>query len=77
MGKADKLKEKLLKGQSYQNFRFEDLVYLLNSLGFEQARTQGSHPIFTHPKSPKLVNVQNIKGNAKPYPLRQIRAMIL
>ena len=76
MSKANRLKEKVLKHQGYHNFAFPDLVRLLEHLGFSCDRTSGSHQIFVHPDIPTPVNIQNVKGQAKPYQLRQIRAII-
>ncbi len=76
MSRTERLKEKILKAQGYHNFAFADLVRLLEHLGFSCDRTSDSHQIYIHPDIPTPVNIQNIKGQAKPYQLRQIRAII-
>lgn len=54
--------------------RFEDLVRLIEALGFAKARQQGSHAIYQHPQHPaELVTLQPTKdGMAKPYQVKQV-----
>ena len=66
-------KQKLLKkilGRP-ENVRFGEMVTLVEAFGFRLARTSGSHHIFTHPQIPELLNLQNRRGKAKPYQIRQ------
>lgn len=65
-----KLLRKLLSGQT--NVRFEDARSLAEAVGFQLDRINGSHHIFKHPNIPKLLNLQNAKGQAKPYQIRQL-----
>jgi predicted RNA binding protein YcfA (HicA-like mRNA interferase family) len=54
------------------NVRFEDLLALLLALGFVEVRQAGSHKQFKHPQHPEVhVTLQNSKGKAKPYQVRQ------
>lgn len=77
MNKAEKLKAKLLAGQGYHNFSFDDLVLLLENLGFIRRPQSGtSHERFMHPAFVDVVNIQPKKGQCKPYQLRQIRNLI-
>jgi predicted RNA binding protein YcfA (HicA-like mRNA interferase family) len=77
MNQAEKLKAKLLSGQGFHNFSFADAVLLLKSLGFVHSRTHGSHAFFTHAAIPTaIVNIQNAKGKAKAYQLRQIKNLV-
>jgi len=76
VNKADKFKAKLLAGEGFHNFSFNDLVTLLKSLGFVHDRTKGSHRWFKHPQIPEPVNIQPVQGKAKPYQLRQVRDII-
>jgi len=39
-------------------------------------RISGSHHIFLHPDLPELVNLQNVKGKAKPYQIKQLLKII-
>jgi hypothetical protein len=45
-------------------------------LGFGFARIEGSHHILTHPNIPELLSVQNVRGEAKPYQVRQLLSLI-
>lgn len=69
--------EELLEGGSVANFRFSELCSLLASLGFKE-RIRGSHHIFTKSGVEELINLQESRGGkAKPYQVRQVRAIIL
>jgi hypothetical protein len=46
MSKFDKVLQKTLRGTSDKNIPFNDLCYLLDSLGFDR-RIKGDHHIFT------------------------------
>jgi len=39
-------------------------------------RTSGSHQVFSHPAIPELVNLQEVKGEAKPYQIRQFLRLV-
>jgi predicted RNA binding protein YcfA (HicA-like mRNA interferase family) len=69
MTRKRKLLEKILNSQ--KNIAFDDMVALVEAFGFRQSRVSGSHHIFEHPNIPELVNLQNRKGQAKPYQVRQ------
>ena len=56
--------------------RFEDLCRLLEALGFE-VRVRGSHHVFRRAGIDELVNLQRDGSDAKPYQVRQVRAVIL
>lgn len=55
-----------------RNVRFSDLCRLAQALGFELQRVSGSHHIFTHPTVPKILNLQEVRGQAKPYSTRSV-----
>ncbi len=65
-------KRKLLQqiAVNQNNVRFRDMVVLVQAFGFHLARTAGSHHIFVHAGIPELVNLQDVKGQAKPYQIR-------
>ncbi|MEW5966823.1 MAG: type II toxin-antitoxin system HicA family toxin [Pseudomonadota bacterium] len=63
-------------GRSDDNIGFDELCHVLIGLGFPQ-RTRGSHHIFSHPDVLELINLQRDGGKAKPYQVRQVRAIIL
>jgi len=52
------------------------LVTLVEAFGFHLARVSSSPHIFTHPKVPELINLQNKKGKAKPYQVRQFLTLV-
>ncbi len=74
--KADKLKARLLSG-IFTNWSFQDACHLARACGWENTRTSGSHHIFTHVRRevPSL-NLQNQKGQAKSYQMRQMKEQI-
>lgn len=76
MAKLKKLIEQILLGRSDANIGFDELCNVLISLGFWR-RTRGSHHIFSHPDVLELINLQRDGGKAKPYQVRQVRAIIL
>lgn len=69
-----KLLQKLLSGS--KNLKFSDVVSIAEAFGFEFDRISGSHHIFVHPNVPELVNLQKVKGKAKPYQIRQLLKII-
>lgn len=69
-----KLLEKLLF--SPNNVRFSEAVACANAFGFRIDRINGSHHIFVHTNIPELVNLQNAKGKAKGYQVKQLLQLI-
>ncbi len=69
-----KLLEKILSGS--KNIRFSDFVTLVEAFGFELSRIRGSHHIFEHPDIPEILNLQNSKGQVKPYQIRQFLQLV-
>jgi predicted RNA binding protein YcfA (HicA-like mRNA interferase family) len=59
-----KLLEKVLSGS--KNVSFNEMVALIEAFGFHLERVSGSHHIFVHPEVRELVNLQEVKGQAKP-----------
>ncbi|HBG96646.1 MAG TPA: toxin HicA [Chromatiaceae bacterium] len=76
MGKLDKLRLRILQGSSDANINFTDLCGLLRSLGFEE-RTKGSHHIFRKEGVEEKPNLQSDGAKAKPYQVRQVRAILV
>jgi len=71
-----KLLAKLLAGTSDQTIPFDELVSLLGYLGFH-LRTAGSHHIFSREGVSEILNLQPRRdGTAKPYQVKQVRAII-
>ena len=72
--KKQKLLQKLLSGS--KNIRFSEAVACAEACGFRLDRINGSHHIFTHPGIPELLNLQDVKGKAKPYQIKQLLQLI-
>lgn len=70
-----KLLKRLARGD-LQNVSFADLQRLVEAFGFTLLRVSGSHHIFSHPDVPDLVNLQEVKGQAKPYQIRQFLRIV-
>lgn len=76
MAKGDKLLLKVLQGTADANIRFSELRHLLVRLGFTE-RIRGDHHIFTRPGIEEILNLQPKGSAAKPYQVKQVRAVIL
>jgi predicted RNA binding protein YcfA (HicA-like mRNA interferase family) len=72
--KRHKVLEKILAGS--KNIRFSEMMELVKGFGFELSRTDGSHHIFIKSDIPELVNLQNVKGQVKPYQVRQFLKLV-
>ena len=69
-----KLLQKLIAGS--KNIRFIEAKAIAEAFGFRLDRISGSHHIFLHPDLPELVNLQKVKGKAKPYQIKQLLKII-
>ena len=58
------------------NVAFNDMIGLVEGFGFKLLRVAGSHHVFGHPNIPELVNLQEVKGQTKPYQIRQFLRLI-
>jgi predicted RNA binding protein YcfA (HicA-like mRNA interferase family) len=74
MSKKQKLLQQVLNNS--KDVSFKDMVSLVEAFGFTLSRINGSHHIFTHPNISELVNIQNVKGKAKPYQVRQFLTLV-
>ena len=72
--KKDKFLKKLRSGS--KNIKFTELQATAEYLGFHLDRISGSHHIYVHSKIPELLNIQNVKGKAKPYQVKQFIALV-
>ena len=70
-----KLLQRLSQG-ALRNVRFQDMKSQLEGFGFQLVRIEGSHHVFTHPTIQELVNLQEVRGEAKPYQIRQFLRII-
>jgi hypothetical protein len=75
LARIDKLWYRLQSRFGERNFAFDDLRAILLSLGFDE-RVRGSHHIFTRSGIADIVNLQPLGRLAKPYQVRQVRAII-
>jgi predicted RNA binding protein YcfA (HicA-like mRNA interferase family) len=66
----------VLSGTADAAVRFDDLCQLLESLGFEK-RVRGSHHLFRKSGVEEKINLQRSGSQAKPYQVKQVRAIIL
>jgi HicA toxin of bacterial toxin-antitoxin, len=66
---------RILTAQADANIRFSDLRRLLARLGFSE-RIRGDHFIYTHEGIDEIINLQPRGAEAKPYQVRQVRALI-
>jgi predicted RNA binding protein YcfA (HicA-like mRNA interferase family) len=69
-----KLLRRILSGS--KNIHFDDMFDLVEAFGFRLSRISGSHHIFVHPDIPELVNLQKVKGQAKPYQIKQFLRLV-
>lgn len=70
-----RLLSRVLRGD-VRNVDFTDLVRLVLALGFREVGGRGSHRVFARPGVSELVNLQEERGRAKPYQVRQIVALV-
>lgn len=52
------------------------MIKLAEGFGFQQKSITGSHHIYVHTEIPELVNLQEVKGEAKPYQIRQFLKLV-
>ena len=74
MTKARKILNRVLAG--FRNVAFADARLLVEAFGFRLSRISGSHHIFVHADVPQLVNLQDVRGKAKPYQIRQFLKLV-
>jgi hypothetical protein len=68
--------DRVLRGLSDKNIRFQDLKNLLTDFGFAE-RVKGDHHIFYREGVEEIINLQPLKdGKAKPYQVKQVRIII-
>ncbi|MEH2379759.1 MAG: type II toxin-antitoxin system HicA family toxin [Nostoc sp.] len=76
MTQQDKILKKILSGTSDTDIPFAQLWQLLYRLGFDE-RIRGDHRIFIKADVEEILNLQQKKGKAKSYQIKQVRAVIL
>jgi predicted RNA binding protein YcfA (HicA-like mRNA interferase family) len=70
-----RLLRRLVNG-SLRNVHFADFTDLIEAFGFRLVRTSGSHHIYSHPDIEELINLQDVRGEAKPYQIRQFLRLV-
>jgi predicted RNA binding protein YcfA (HicA-like mRNA interferase family) len=73
--KRRRLLKRISEGQ-LKNIAFGDMINMVEGFGFRLDRVTGSHHIFVHEGIPELVNLQEVKGEVKPYQIRQFLRLI-
>lgn len=76
MTQLEKLIAQILNGRADANIAYADLSRLLCRLGFTE-RTRGSHHVFTREGVEERINLQESGAKAKPYQVKQVRAVIV
>jgi hypothetical protein len=75
MSKVAKILDRVIRGTSDANIRFDDLRALLH-LGFVE-RVRGDHHIDTRDGVPEILNLQPRGSQAKAYQVKQVRGVIV
>lgn len=75
MSKVAKTLARVIRGNADANIRFDDLRHALLHLGFAE-RIRGDHHIFTREGVVEILNLQPRNGMAKPYQVKQVRAIL-
>lgn len=73
--KPRKLLERV-RGGALNNVDFDDFVQLVEAFGFVERGSRGSHRFFARPGVAELLNLQPMKGKAKPYQIRQFLQLV-
>jgi hypothetical protein len=70
-----RLLERILRGD-VANVDFADAQKLVERLGFEELRVTGSHHVYARLGVAQQLNLQDRRGHAKPYQLRQLASLV-
>ncbi|WP_138304240.1 MULTISPECIES: type II toxin-antitoxin system HicA family toxin [Eubacteriales] len=76
MGRKEKIYKKILDAQSDNNIHFDDLRYLLISMGFSE-RIRGDHHFMCREYIEEIINIQPRGNKAKSYQVKQVRGLII
>jgi hypothetical protein len=58
------------------NIKFNDFLSIVESFGFMLLRTKGSHNIYFNKDINEMINIQNFRGEAKPYQIKQFLYLV-
>lgn len=76
MTKWDKFRATLMEGRADKNIDFDDLITFLQRLEFTE-RVTGSHHTLSREGVSEIISLQTKSdGKAKPYQVKQVRAII-
>jgi len=73
--RPEKLRGRIARG-AVKNVDFDDLIRLLQALDFKEVGGRGSHRVFVRSGVAEILTLQEVHGQAKPYQVRQIAALI-
>ena len=59
-----------------RNVSFRELCALVSAFRFRLARIEGSHHIYQHETIEEQLNLQDVRGEAKPYQIRQFLRLV-
>lgn len=59
-----------------RNVSIRDFSALVAAFGFRLARVEGSHHIYQHGNIAEQLNLQDARGEAKPYQIRQFLRLV-
>jgi hypothetical protein len=76
MSRSARTLDRILRGTSNANIRFDDLCHLLGRLGFSE-RVRGDHHIFSRDGVEEILNLQPRDALSKPYQVQQVRDVIV
>ena len=74
MVKTQRILKKVLDGS--KNISFSDFILFVEGFGFHLSRVSGGHHTFVHPDVKELVNLQDVRGQVKPYQIKQFMALV-
>ena len=58
------------------NVKFQDFYLIVDAFVFVLVRAKGSHNIFLNKEINEIINIQNYKGEAKPYQIKQFLSLV-
>ena len=61
---------------NHNNVKFNDFTSLAEGFGFLLDRISGSHHIYKNTQIKEIINLQNNKGEVKPYQVKQFLNLI-
>ena len=76
MTSYNKLYDKIIKSENYNNIKFSEFQLFLEKTGFQLIRTRGDHYIYALNGLDEIINIQPSGKNAKSYQIKQVRLII-